>query len=89
MAHSLQARKRVRQNEKNRIRNKAVKTGLKNEIKQAGTALKAKNVDDAKKSVLSCQSHADKAVKKGVIHRKKAARIKSKLAKRLNDITKK
>lgn len=84
MAHSLQAKKRVRQNEKRRLRNKSVSTILKNELKNLDQTLHAKKIEESAKLVTSCQSKADKAAKKGVIHKNKASRIKSRLTRKLN-----
>ena len=47
MAHSLSAKKRVRQNAKRRMRNRARKSMVKTEIKHFETALNAGQVDQA------------------------------------------
>ena len=73
MPNLRSAKKRLRQNEKKRVRNMAVKTRIKTETKKAlaggdaGTAFSA----------------IDRAASKGVIHRNAAARRKSRLAKRV------
>lgn len=72
------AKKRVRQTEKRKIRNKGVKTKLKNitkEIRSEKDSKKAGELLDKAYSLF------DNAVSKGVIHKNKAARKKAQLAK--------
>lgn len=64
------AKKRLRQDEKKRLRNKAVKTRIKTETKKAAEG------GDLK----SAFSAIDRAASKGVIHPNAAARRKSRLA---------
>lgn len=73
------AKKRVRLAKKATIRNRNTKRSIKNALKAFAGALgsKTKSVDAQKKA----QSELDKAVKKGVINKNKAARKKSQLAK--------
>jgi small subunit ribosomal protein S20 len=78
MAHSKQALKRIRQNEKARQRNKSVRSGVKNAVKKA---LRAAGKDDAPAVQVQAEKQIDKAAKKGVIHKNTAARRKSRLAK--------
>ncbi|GAA0584434.1 30S ribosomal protein S20 [Actinomadura livida] len=82
MANIKSQIKRNRQNEKARVRNKAVKSELKTAIRKFREAADAGNVDDA----VAAQRHAarklDKAVSKGVIHKNQAANRKSAIAKR-------
>lgn len=67
------AKKRVRTAEKASIRNAKTKRSLKNAIK-----LFSKKTDGKNHS--ATQSNIDKAVKKGIIHKNKAARLKKQLA---------
>ena len=79
MANTKSAIKRIRQNERRRLRNRAVRTKVR-------TALKvARAVEGAEKRPVIEEAirFLDKAVSKGVIHRNTAARKKSKLARRL------
>lgn len=74
--------KRVEIAERNRQRNVAVKSEMKTRIKQANTSLVGgENVDTTSKTAIST---IDRAAKKGVIHPRKAARLKSRLMKRIN-----
>ena len=74
-------KKRVLTNAKATLRNKSVKSNLKTSLKKAESALADASAD--KNAVLSDgYSVIDKAAKKGVIHKKTAARRKSALAKK-------
>ena len=74
--------KRVQIAERNRLRNVAVKSEVKTRIKQVVSAVEAQA--DSKEAVLKAISTIDRAAKKGVIHHNKAARLKSRLMKRVN-----
>lgn len=76
MANHKSALKRARQSEIARLRNKAVKTRVKNVIKNVQAATGETVADDFK----AAQSAIDKAAKKGVIHHRTAARKISRLA---------
>ena len=66
----------TRASEKRRKRNLSAKTRLKTLVKKAGT----ENADEA--SVLTASSALDKAAARGIIHKNKAARQKSRMAKK-------
>jgi small subunit ribosomal protein S20 len=71
------AEKRLRQSEKNRLRNSAVKSTMKTAVKKA---ISAKGQESALKDAISA---IDRAASKGVIHKNAAARKKSRLVKKL------
>lgn len=73
MPNIRSAKKRLRQNEKKRLRNMAIKTRIKTETKKAL----------AGGDGVSAFGAIDRAAAKGVIHKNAAARRKSRLAKRL------
>lgn len=77
MPNIKSAEKRLRQNEKRRRRNMAIKSAMKTAIKKA---LSAKGQESALKDALSA---IDRAASKGVIHPNAAARKKSRLVKKL------
>ena len=83
MAHSLSAIKRVRQNEKRRVRNRSHRTRLRSQIKKLRQAIDAGNADDAKKLLPDTVSLVDVMVKKGVIHENAGSRYKSRLTRQL------
>lgn len=80
MPHTASAKKRLRQNEKRRTSNRAAIKMLKTHLKRVETAATA---GDAAKLNEVCRVAAkihDQAAAKGVIHRNRAARVKSHLA---------
>jgi small subunit ribosomal protein S20 len=86
LANHKSAEKRARQNEKRRLRNKAVKTRVKHITKDVRLTSADKSKEDALAKMGAAQSLIDKAVKKGVIHKKTAARKISRLSKLVNTI---
>ncbi len=74
---NLSAEKRVRQSAKRRLAHRAIKTYIKNRIKE----FKAEKDGEKKQELLRrIYSALDRAVKRGVYHRNAAARKKSRLA---------
>jgi small subunit ribosomal protein S20 len=71
--------KRVRQNERRRLRNRALRSKIRGAIKLARAAEGDSRAATAREAIRAL----DKAVSKGVIHRNTAARKKSALARRL------
>ncbi|MBN2211800.1 MAG: 30S ribosomal protein S20 [Sedimentisphaerales bacterium] len=84
MAHSLSAKKRIRQNLKRRLRNRANKSAMKTQIKKFDqTLLEGKDAETITKSLREAQKKIDCLAAKGVIHRHAAARKKSQLMRRM------
>ena len=83
MANHKSALKRAGQNEVRRLRNKTVRTRVKNVVKEVRGTAGTEDGDVAAKFV-AAQSVIDKAAKKGVIHKKTAARKISRLSKLIN-----
>jgi len=78
--------KRIRTNEKARLRNKSVKSSLKTAIRKFRAAAAAGEKDQAQRELVTASRALDKAVSKGVIHRNQAANRKSAMAKRSNQL---
>ena len=76
--------KRMRKSEDQRVRNRAVKSALKTQIKKFETALAASEKEAASTEYARASRELDKAASKGVIHRNKAANKKSNMARDLN-----
>jgi small subunit ribosomal protein S20 len=70
--------KRNRQNEKRRVRNKAVRSEMKTRTKGAAAAAES-GADDVEELTRDAIQRIDKAAQKGVIHKNQAARRKSRL----------
>jgi small subunit ribosomal protein S20 len=84
MANIRSAIKRIRQNEKRRVRNAAVRSTVRTGVKSARAAIESGSAADAGVIVARTIRTLDKAVTKGVIHRNAAARRKSRLVRQLN-----
>jgi small subunit ribosomal protein S20 len=78
--------KRIRTNEKARLRNKSVKSSLKTAVRKFREAASAGDKDRAVSELVTASRALDKAVSKGVIHRNQAANRKSAMAKRANQL---
>jgi small subunit ribosomal protein S20 len=84
LANHKSALKRAKQNEIRRIRNKSVKTRIKNVIKDLKLAIDGESKETVPEKLNATKSAIDKAAKKGVIHRRTAARKTSRLSKLAN-----
>jgi len=84
VAHSLSAKKRVRQNIKARARNRARKEVIKDQTKAFTTAAGAGDFAKAETELRQLTRRLDKVAAKGTIHKNTAARRRSRLTKRLN-----
>jgi small subunit ribosomal protein S20 len=82
VANVPSAIKRMRQNEKRRLRNRAVRSAVRTAVKRARAALESKAADSPV-AVKQAIRLLDRAVSKGVLHRNTAARKKAALAKHL------
>ncbi|GGT13692.1 30S ribosomal protein S20 [Nonomuraea spiralis] len=81
MANIKSQIKRNKQNEKARLRNKAVKSSLKTAVRKFREAAEQGDVEQAAALQRVAARQLDKAVSKGVIHRNQAANRKSAIAK--------
>lgn len=81
MANTPSARKRIRTNERKRMRNRMYNSRVKTMVRKAEEAIfRGSSADDAVREALIT---LDKAVSKGIIHKNNAARRKSRLVKKL------
>jgi len=79
VANSLQARKRARQAEKRRAHNASRRSMLRTHIKKVVYAIEAGDKETASAAYTAAVPVIDNAVSKGLIHKNKAARHKSRL----------
>lgn len=86
MANIKSQIKRNRQNEVRHERNKAVRSALKTSTKKARTAVGEGDAEAALAEVREASRALDKAASKGVLHKRTAARRKSRLAKAANAV---
>lgn len=88
MANTKQAKKRVRQAEKHRRHNASMRSMLRTYIKKVAAAISEGNEEIAIASLRKATPIIDRMANKGIIHKNKAARHKSRLAahvKKMND----
>ncbi len=84
MANHKSALKRARQNQQRRLRNKAVRTRVKNVVKDVRLAAGEETGQVLVEKLNLAKSTIDKAAKKGVLHKRTAARKISRLSKLVN-----
>ncbi len=84
MAHSLQSKKRVRQNAKSRKSNRIRKSQIKTQIKRFENTIDSGDVESAGEQFRLIVKKLDKVASTSTMHKKTAARKKSRLAGRLN-----
>jgi small subunit ribosomal protein S20 len=78
--------KRIRTNEKARLRNKSVKSSLKTAVRSFREAADAGDKDAALAALTSASRKLDKAASKGIIHANQAANRKAAMARRANGL---
>lgn len=79
--------KRAKQSEARRLRNRARKTRVKNVVKKVRTALEKKSVEEAQAALQEAIPVIDRAVSKGTIHHRTAARKISRLSKQVHALS--
>ena len=84
MAHSLSAKKRIRQSIKRRARNRARKDLLKDQVKTYLGALSSGDFKKAETELRNVTQRLDKVAAKHTIHKNAASRKRSRLTRRLN-----
>jgi small subunit ribosomal protein S20 len=87
LANHKSALKRARQNEIRRLRNKSLKTKVKNVIRDFRLSVSETSKEEALKRLDMAKSSIDTAAQKGVIHKKTASRKISRLSKLVNTIS--
>lgn len=87
MPNIKSAIKRVKVSDKRRAHNAAIKSALRTAIKTFESKVDNNQVESAKEAFLVATKKLDKAANKGLIHKNAASRQKSRLAKKLNDVS--
>ena len=75
--------KRMRQNQKRRMRNRRIRSRMRTEIKKFRGLVEQGAIDEARQALPSVYSIIDSTARKGIIHPNTAGRYKSRLAKQL------
>jgi len=89
MPHTKSAEKALRQTEKRRLHNRAIKKALKVQVKKFQAALTGSTPEQRLSEFKTAVKKLDKAAAKHVIHKNRAARLKSQLARQLTTAGKK
>jgi len=84
VAHSLSAKKRVRQNVRRRTANRARRSQIKTMVKRLDATMAEGDVKSASEQFHVVVKKLDKVASTSTMHKKTAARKKSRLARRLN-----
>jgi small subunit ribosomal protein S20 len=84
VANTRSAEKRIRQSEKRRVRNTAIRSSVRTAVKGVRSALESGSVDETRKELERAVKVLDKAATKGVLHKNAVARHKSRLTRQLN-----
>lgn len=78
------AKKRLRQGEKRRLRNRVYRSRARTYIKKTNKLISQGQWDEAAQAAQLAANALDRAAQKGTIHKRNAARRKSRLFKRLH-----
>lgn len=84
MAHSLSAKKRIRQNVNRRALNRARRSTLRTQLRKVRDAIIHHDAAKAEASMGEAVKLLDREADRGLIHRNMAARLKSRLTRRIN-----
>jgi small subunit ribosomal protein S20 len=86
LANTAQAKKRARQNEAHRQHNASQRSMLRSTVKKVITAIQTGQKNQAKTAYEQAVSVIDRMANKGLIHKNKAARHKSRLSKHVKEL---
>ena len=86
MANSLSSKKRIRQNEKCRVRNRVRKSRIKTQQRRLREAIIAGDSERADVELRKAFKLVDQVAAKGTLHKNAAARTKSRLQKQANQL---
>ncbi|MCX8037380.1 MAG: 30S ribosomal protein S20 [Candidatus Sumerlaeia bacterium] len=84
MPNVKSAEKRVRTNEKRRLRNRAAKAALKTVLKRVAATAQSADADALKAAAQTAMRVIGRTKSKGIINRRRAARLQSRVQKKLN-----
>ncbi len=86
MANHKSAIKRIRSNERKRLRNRMWRSSARTKVKKARATIETGAVEEARQATIEAIRTLDKAASKGVLHPNNVARRKSRLMKRLAEL---
>ncbi len=79
MANTPQAKKRARQGEKRRVHNASLRSMVRTQIKKVLAAIGSGDAEQAQSALNNAVPVIDRMADKGILHKNKAARHKSRL----------
>ncbi len=86
MANTPQAKKRARQAEKRRSHNASLRSLVRTMIKKVNAAIRTGDAEAARAAYVDAVPVIDRMADKGIIHKNKAARHKSRLNAQVKDL---
>ncbi len=86
MPNVKSAEKRVRTNEKRRLRNRAAKATLKTVLKRVAASAQSADAEALKAAAQTAMRVIGKTRSKGIINRRRAARLQSRVQRKLNKV---
>jgi small subunit ribosomal protein S20 len=87
MANTASARKRIRQNEKRTVRNRARRSRVRTFLRKVEQAIAEGDKSIAQEAFKAAQPELQRAATKGVLHRNMVARKLSRLSSRIKDLS--
>ncbi len=81
MANKLSSRKRVRQNERRRLHNRSIRSGMRTAVRKVNDAIREHDTEALDTALPAAQSRLGKAAKRKVIKKNNLARKQSRLMK--------
>jgi len=81
------AKKRMRSSKRKQKRNQLVRGKFRGAIRKANRLIDSENAEEAYEAIQAAYRELDRAAVKGVIHKNKAARHKSRLMEKYNELT--
>ena len=87
MANIKSAIKRIRSSKRKQVRNQAIRTRARRTLKDARASIASGSPEEKAKAIQAAYSALDRAATKGVIHKRNAARRKSRLMRQLAKVS--
>jgi len=85
VANTKQARKRARQSERRRLHNGSQRSAMRTAAKRVSKTVAARDKDKAAAAFHAAVPQIDRLARKGLIHKNKAARLKSRLNRQIKN----
>ena len=86
MPNISSAKKRMRQNAKRREQNRTLRSALRGQIRKLREALAQQDPEASRAEMTRTAKSLDQAAAKGIVHKNKAARLKSRLSRLVNAV---